>query len=151
MQYVGLGGGEPVSTVDFERMPVDLSTTSRLVAESRQELSAATEKTLEQVWAQHKTLIVEHCFEEFERGEPPPPTHRHHRRRRHHHPPPRRRARPVGARGGDGGGDRVRRADRGVALLQRDRQGRLAPGVPGRRGDAPRQRPQAQGAPPHPA
>ena len=68
MQYVGMGGGERVSTVDFERMPVDLSVTSRMVAESRRELLAATEKTLEQVWAQHKTLVVEHFFEDFERG-----------------------------------------------------------------------------------
>jgi hypothetical protein len=72
MQYVGMGGGEPVSTVDFERMPVDLSITSRLVTESRHELTAAMEKTLEQVWAQHKTLIVEHFFEEFERGDARP-------------------------------------------------------------------------------
>jgi hypothetical protein len=68
MQYVGMGDGDPVSTVDFERMPVDLSMTSRMVAESRRELISATEKTLEQVWEQHKTLVIEHFFEEFERS-----------------------------------------------------------------------------------
>jgi hypothetical protein len=68
MQYVGMGGGDPVSTVDFERLPVDLSMTARMVAESRRELTSATEKTLEQVWGQHKTLVVEHFFEEFERS-----------------------------------------------------------------------------------
>ena len=68
MQYVGMGGGDPVSTVDFERMPVDRSMTARMVAESRRELISATEKTLDQVWGQHKTLIVEHFFEEFERS-----------------------------------------------------------------------------------
>ncbi len=75
MQFVGMGGGDPVSTVDFERMPVDLSMTARMVAESRRELISATEKTLEQVWGQHKTLVVEHFFEEFERSKLLPSSH----------------------------------------------------------------------------
>jgi hypothetical protein len=68
IQFVGMGDGEPVSTVDFERAPVDLSMVNRMVSESRRELISATEKTLDRIWTQHKALVIEHFFEQFERG-----------------------------------------------------------------------------------